>query len=189
LRPPESRDRSAEEAILMRMSIVLLSVALGAALACADTQPEWKEFASKEGRFKVLMPGTPKQDKAETESDFGKGVLFMNVLQAGKAMYGANYSDFPVEIKKAPIKQVFDSSRDGAVANMEGKLASEKDIKLGEYPGREIRIDVAGGKRLFRVRVFLVEQRLYQVVIFGTPEAATSKEADKFLDSFKLADK
>jgi hypothetical protein len=37
--------------------------------------------------------------------------------------------------------------------------------------------------------VYLVEQRLYQVVILGTPEDATSKEADKFLDSFKLADK
>ena len=45
------------------------------------------------------------------------------------------------------------------------------------------------GKRLFRVRVYLVDQRLYQVVVFGTPEAATSKEADKFLDSFKLKEK
>lgn len=173
----------------MRLSLVLLSLAVGAALACADDQPEWKEFASKDGRFKVLMPGTPKQNKVETESDFGKGVLYMNVTLAGKSMYGANYCDFPAEIKKAPIKQVFDSSRDGAVANMEGKLASEKDIKLGEHPGREIQIDVAEGKRLFRVRVYLVEQRLYQVVIFGSPEAATSKEADKFLDSFKLAEK
>ncbi len=173
----------------MRWSCVLLLFAVGANPICADDQPEWKEFASKEGRFKVLMPGTPKQDKAETESDFGKGVLHMNTVQAGKTMYGANYCDFPAEIKKTPLKQVFDSSRDGAVANLEGKLASEKDIKLGEYPGREILIDLAGGKRLFRVRVYLVDQRLYQVVVFGTKEAATAKEADKFLDSFTLAEK
>jgi hypothetical protein len=37
--------------------------------------------------------------------------------------------------------------------------------------------------------VYLIEQRLYQVVVFGTKEAATSKDADKFLDSFKLAEK
>ena len=72
---------------------------------------------------------------------------------------------------------------------MEGTLASEKDIKLGEYPGREIQIDVANGNRLFRVRAYLVDQRLYQVVILGTKENATSKAADKFLDSFKLAEK
>src|SRR5262249_5697914 len=107
----------------------------------------------------------------------------------GKTMYGANYCDFPAEVKKVPLKQVYDSARDGAIANMEGKLTSEKAIKLGEHTGREIRIDVAGGKRLFRARVYLGEQRLYQVVVFGMPEAATSKEADKFLDSFKLAEK
>ena len=173
----------------MRWPITLLFIAALATSASADDQPGWKEFASKEGRFKVLMPGTVKQYKLDTESDFGKGVLHMNTVEAGKTLYGANYCDFPAEVKKVPRKQVYDSSRDGAVANMEGKLASEKDTKLGEHPGREIRIDVAGGKRLFRVRVYLVEQRLYQVVVFGTPEAATSKEADKFLDSFKLTEK
>jgi hypothetical protein len=173
----------------MRWSFALLSFAVSATFIYSADPPEWKEFASKEGRFTVLMPGTPKQNKADTESDFGKGVLYMNVMQIGKVMYGANYCDYPAEVKKASIKKIYDASRDGAVANMKGKLDSEKDIKLGEYPGREIRIEVAEGKYLFRARVYLVEQRLYQVVILGTPEDATSKEADKFLDSFKLADK
>ncbi len=173
----------------MRSSIAVLVLVALASVLLADDRTEWMEFVSKEGRFKVLMPGTPKQDKIDTESDFGKGVLHMNVAQTGKTMFGANYCDFPAEIKKAPLKKVFDSSRDGAVANMEGKLASEKDIKFGQYPGREIQIEVAGGKGLFRARVYLVEQRLYQVVIFGTPDEAGSKEADKFLDSFKLIEK
>jgi hypothetical protein len=173
----------------MRSLLVLLVLAVGAAAVSADDKPAWKEFASKEGRFKVLMPGTPTQKQLDTESDFGKGVLHMNTVQSGKTMYGANYCDFPAKIKEVPIKQVLDSSRDGAVANLEGKLASEQDLKLGDHPGREIRIEVAGGKQLFRARVYLVEQRLYQVVVFGTKDAATSKEADKFLDSFQLADK
>src|SRR5205823_6468115 len=98
---------------------------------------DWKEFAPKEGRFKVLLPGTPKQEKAEAESDFGKGVLHMNTVQVRQTMYGANYCDFPPEIKKIPIKQVLDSSRDGAVANLNGKLVSEKDFKLDKHSGRE----------------------------------------------------
>jgi hypothetical protein len=175
--------------VSMGWTLGLLLFTVGINMTSADAPREWKEFASKEGRFKVLMPGTPKKEKAETESDFGKGVLHMNTVQAGKTMYGANYCDFPAKIKKVSLKQILDSSRDGAVANLEGKLASEKDIKLGKYTGREIRINVAGGKQLFRARVYLVEQRLYQVVVFGTREAATSKEADKFLDSFKLTEK
>jgi hypothetical protein len=170
----------------MRSLLVLISIAAGSACLHADDQAEWKEFTSKEGHFKVVMPGTPKQQQFDTESDFGKGVLHMNSVQAGKTIYGANYCDFPAEIRKAPIKKVYDSSRDGAVANLEGKLVGEKEITLGKYPGREIQIEVAGGKQLFRARVFLVEQRLFQVVVMGTKEAAISKEADKFLDSFKL---
>ncbi len=95
----------------------------------------------------------------------------------------------PAAIKKSPIKDVLDSSRDGAVGNLKGELDSEKDIKLGDYPGREVRIAVDEGKKLFRARVYLVDQRLYQVVVFGTKDAATSKEADKFLDSFQLIEK
>jgi hypothetical protein len=173
----------------MRPSRLLLCLAIVATPLHADDKPEWKEFATKEGRFKVQMPGTPEHKKLDAESDFGKGVLHMNTVQAGKTMYGANYIDYPATIKKVPVKQLFDSSRDGAAANLDGKVVKEKDIKLGDHPGREIHIEVGGGKQLFRVRVYLVEQRMYQVVILGTTMAATSKEADKFLDSFQLTGK
>jgi hypothetical protein len=174
----------------MRSLLVLTLLALGPVLGYAEEKKaEWKEFSSKEGQFKVLMPGKPKQEDLETAGDFGKGVLHMNSVHVGKTFYGANYGDFPAAIKKAPLKKVLDSSRDGAVANLEGKLAREKDIKLGKYPGREVQIEVGEGKQLFRARVYLVEQRLYQVVVCGTKEVATSKEAERFLDSFKLAKK
>ncbi len=79
----------------MRKSLALIVAAFSALPLLAEDKPEWKEFTSKEGRFKVLMPVTPKQKNAETESDFGKGVLHMNTAEAGKSMYAANYSDFP----------------------------------------------------------------------------------------------
>ena len=103
----------ATEERIMRL-IALLVGALGVSAVVADEPSEWKEFASKDGRFKVLMSGTPKQYKLDTESDFGKGVLNMNAIQVGKTMYAANYCDFPAGIKKATLKQVYDSGRDGA---------------------------------------------------------------------------
>jgi hypothetical protein len=172
----------------MRWLIVLSFLCFSLGLACADEPSEWKEFASKEGRFKVLMPTTPKPDDLETQSDFGKGVLHMNSVVINKVFYAANFTDFPAEVKKVPLKQLYDSSRDGAVANLKGKLAKEADIKLGSYTGREIQIDIADAK-LFRARVYLVDNRLYQIVVMGPKDAAISKEADKFLDSFKLAEK
>ena len=40
--------------------------------------------------------------------------------------------------------------------------------------------------RLFRVRVYLVENRLYQTVVFGPPKFVKSKEAQRYLESFKV---
>ena len=146
---------------------------------------DWKEFASKEGRFKVLMPSEPTHRENETESDFGKGTLIMETVEHSGGMFGANYCDYPAEIKKHSPDRVLDSSRDGCVANLDGKLVSEKKIKLGEHPGRDIQVEV-DGKHIFRARVYLVGQRLYQVVVFGPKELATSKDAEKFLKSFEL---
>lgn len=173
----------------MRALFAAIAVALllGNSAGAEDTDKvEWKEFASKAGRFKVLMPGAPRLDEVETESDFGPGVLHMNSVQKGEADYGANYSDFPAGIKTVPLKTILDSSRDGAIENLKGKLIGEKDIALGAVTGRDIKIDVGDGKRVFRARVFLVDQRLYQVVVFGPREVTTSKESDRFLDSFTL---
>jgi len=40
-----------------------------------------------------------------------------------------------------------------------------------------------------RALVHLFDQRLYQVVVFGPKDLATSKDALKFLDSFELVEK
>jgi hypothetical protein len=72
---------------------------------------DWKEFTSKEGRFKVLMPDTPKQRENETESDFGKGTLIMETVEHAGGMFGANYCDYPADIKKHSADRVLDSSR------------------------------------------------------------------------------
>jgi hypothetical protein len=40
------------------------------------------------------------------------------------------------------------------VANLDGKLLSDKKIKLGDHPGRDIQVEV-DGKHMFRARVYL----------------------------------
>ena len=38
------------------------------------------------------------------------------------------------------------------------------------------------------LRIYLVGNRLFQTVLFGPPKAVKSREAEKYLDSFKLTD-
>jgi hypothetical protein len=162
------------------VALILLSITCHAG-------ERWKEFAPKEGKFRVLMPGTPEASEVKFESEFGPATFHMNTVEEGESFYGAHYSDYTEAIKKLPVKRVYDASRDGAAENMKGKVVGEGDVKLGAHAGREIRIEV-DGRSLFRARVFLVGTRLYQVVYFGPKGAATSKEVDRYLDSFKLTE-
>ena len=153
-------------------------------------KPKWAAFASPEGRFEILMPGEVKQFTVEVENEFGPGVLHMNVATTGEgAMLVANWVDYPPDLAADLPEQLLDGSREGALDNLGGKLISEKEIKLGRHSGREILIEVPKQDRLFRVRVYLVGNRLYQTVVFGPPKFVKSKEAERYLNSFKLLDR
>jgi hypothetical protein len=64
-------------------------------------------------------------------------------------------------------------------------LISEKTVKLGDSPGREIHIETPTAGT-YRARLYLVERRLYQVVVLAPKEVATSEASDWFLESFQL---
>ena len=189
-RRPAMMLRQVRHPIRCRMTRLVLALSLfGLPAVLADDPPAWKEYADKDGGFTVLLPGAPVKKRFDVENDFGKGVLHTNLARVGQTRYAANYTDFPPEVLKVPAKDLFDSSRNGVIGQLNGRLDGETDIKLGDHPGREIRVVDEKNKFMFRVRVYQVGQRQYQVVVQGTPEAATSKESDKFLDSFKLAKK
>jgi len=178
----------------MNMGIVMTRSANRLAVLCvllcccaaAGDKPKWKSFASVDGRFEVLMPGQVKSFDTDVANDLGPSVLHMNVATAGETMYVANWVDFPRDAVNELPDRMLDDSREGALENLDGELVSEKKIKLGQHPGREIVIKVEKLDRLFHARVYLVENRLYQVLAFGPPDVVKSRESQKFLDSFKL---
>jgi len=172
-----------------RSGITITCVGLLVCAAVAADKPskfQWNKFASPEGRFEILMPGEVKQFPVEIENEFGSSVLHMNVGTWDQTMLVVHWVDYPPDVARDLPEQLLDDSREGALDNLGGKLVSEKPIKLGRYEGRELLIEVAKQDRLFRARVYLVGNRLYQTVLFGPPKAVKSKEARRYLDSFKL---
>ena len=161
---------------------------LASILGAADKPPKsnWTTYTSTEGRFEILMPGEVKQFPVEVQNEFGHSVLHMNVATWDQTMVVVNWLDYPPDVAQDLPEQLLDDSREGALDNLGGKLVSETAIKLGRHEGRELLIEVAKQDRLFRARIYLVGNRLYQTVLFGPPKAVKSKQAQQYLDSFKL---
>ena len=110
--------------------------------------------------------------------------------QRGSTAYYVSYADYPAEIieQSDPIK-ILEGSRDGASQSVSGKVTSDKPISLDRHPGREITVegkDENGQSVTIKSRIFLVDNRLYQIMVISPQRNFDNNAADTFLQSFKL---
>jgi hypothetical protein len=150
-------------------------------------QETWKEFQSKEGGFKVLMPGVPKEQKINLPLPNGSTIEQKQFLvDAGSVAHLAAFQDNTVEAENA--EKVLESGREGAVQKLKGKVLKSKSVNLAaKYPGMEFLLDAPQLKLAYRSRMYLVGRRFYQVTVVGPMAVVTSPESDRFLESFALA--
>ena len=156
-------------------------------VGCGGTT--WTEFTSAEGAFSVLMPGTPAEQTQAQDTDLGPIDVHMYTFEGGDVAYLIGYNVFPAAVIDASTPAaILDGARDGQVETVKGTLVNESEITLGTYPGRDLEIQVEGsdGASSLRTRLFMVGDRLYQLVVAGPKGQSTSPDTIKFLDSFKL---
>jgi uncharacterized protein (TIGR03067 family) len=146
----------------------------------AEEKVTWQKATLKGMKAEVQFPGKPTTMEGGT-------MLFL----LGKAFYVAAASatsDIDLtdkdEVKKSLDKARDLFTRDLKGKDLKGKVVSEKDIKLGKYPGRAFDIKVAG--EIVRARIYLTGTRMYQVTVTGSKELVDGADAKKFLDSLKI---
>jgi hypothetical protein len=158
-------------------TLALLTLLLALAPGVARSQEALKEFKSDEGKFTILLPGTPKLTK-QTVNGIDNHAY---TLESGGVIYVVSFFDLP------PKNVLTLETSVQAYANgRKATLLSDKKIALKDNtPAREGLVLLAD-KRVSRIRLFIIGQRYFQLIIDGAQEAATGKAANDVLDSFKL---
>ncbi|MGB8646896.1 MAG: hypothetical protein WCF84_16790 [Anaerolineae bacterium] len=154
----------------------------------------WKSFTHTAGRFSASVPTEFKETTQSTSTLLGKidMHIFTAVDDAGAAMYAIGYADFPAAaLKNADQQALLKGTVEGAAKNIGGKVTSQVAGVQNEMQAREFNADIPAGSTLpgggvMRGRVFIVQNRLYQVYAITTKELAKSPLVDKFLNSFKF---
>jgi hypothetical protein len=163
----------------------------GAACLALPAQPDRAEpapFTSREGRFSVRFPEPPQEVKLK---------VHQFIVSREDGAFTGSYQDRP-DLGKADraaadkaLVEVQARVEGGYQGKLRGKLLAAKKIALEKkYPGREydLEFELLGSTRGLRCRTYLVNGRLYQLTVVGPKGFATSAEAARFLDSFKLAE-
>jgi hypothetical protein len=149
-------------------------------------------YTSVEGKFTIMAPGTMVKSQQQVQTEAGAVTLYMFLYEKSDSeAYIASYADYDSQLTElVDPNDVLDGSRDGAVGNMGGTLTSETRITANGFPGRDLVISatVEGRTVSARMRIFLVKNRLYQIM--GLEEGANGVSAAivAYLDSFKLID-
>jgi hypothetical protein len=173
----------------MRIVLGIISLVLAIAGTSLAADPgDFKPFTPKEGGFTVSFPGRPDQSTSTTTTEMGEVAMHQFVARRSrdKETYVVIYCDLPADlVKDADPEKLLDRMRDGGVASVHGKPAKENKIKLDANPGRELEVTGLGGARLWRL--YLVNGRLYQLLVTTESGRPSADRAKTFFNSFKLA--
>ncbi len=149
-----------------------------------------KEFRSQEGKFSVMAPLSLEEGDQTVSTQIGQIVAHLFVGEATDIAYVVSYADYPEEfVTQSNSDLMLDGASNGAVSNVNGKLVIQNVISLQNYPGREIVADVKspdGTDGTMKGRLYLVGNRLYQVIVIATKGKVEVTKIDSFLNSFKL---
>jgi len=168
-----------------RWALVVITLISAATQATAQN---WKEHRPDGGGYVVEMPGEPKVTWQDVPTKIGDIKTYIAVLDNGTIAFVTMYSRYP-ENYSASADSILEAGRNGAVANVKGKLRAETNVTINSFPGREIMID-APGERVMILRYFLRGNTLIQAITGGTAGVETNADARRFLDSLRsTADK
>ena len=161
----------------------------GTALSGAPAARGWTKFAPGGGRFSVHMPGSPVSEEQRFRTRGGDMVLYLFSLDRGAAngRFTVQYADYSEQLLKEArsADEVLKKASTVDAFNIGGTVVNEKDLPFGRYPGRELQVENA--ELAMRVRLYLVDRRLYKVVAAWPKSRTFSDDDELFLNSFRLA--
>jgi hypothetical protein len=167
---------------------LLLVIALSPAFAQV---PAWVLYTHPDKLISVRFPAKPTQSEQEAPSPVGNIHFKMATLSDDNRAFVVTAVVYPIK-SKFDVKAGLDGARDQMLANISGKVISEKPIKLDGFEGREVQYEanvqnksIRGVARLFASAKPPSAFMAGAMQLNGKPDP----DAQKFLDSIHLGKK
>jgi hypothetical protein len=145
--------------------------------------PDWKAYSYPADGFSATYPSQPEIEKKEIPTPSGNFQLRSYLVQDASIALYIGVCDYGSAASIKDPDAVLQGAKNGALANSNSHLVSEKKIALGDNPGLEF--EGASDAGHLSVRLYLVGATLYQTLVVSPPGSPYSGTA-RFLDSFQL---
>jgi hypothetical protein len=164
---------------MRRLSLsVLVLIAVFSELQ-AQTEPSgWVTLAPEGAGFSVLVPGEP-IEKIDQKKSF---TLHSFNVTVGRATYIASYSDY-LPGKLDPVTALT-ANRDKFNQSLQGKIISSHQITIDGQIGIEFTTETSAAN--VKSQLFLIGNRMFQIVVFVFRDANETENVNRFFESFRL---
>ena len=145
-----------------------------------------------EGNFSIDAPPDLEFIGYTQEFDLGGGIT-LNMYESfneGNVFYNIIYFDYSAEMAddSNASQAMLTGARDGWLGAIQGTVVEEHDVTLGDHPGMGgiAEAEMNGQPAKIKYRIYLVENRGYQISVWIPADGTFSEEMETFLGSFTL---
>jgi hypothetical protein len=138
------------------------------------------------GTVGAALPASPQRETKSPQP----GLLTFNYSAKDEHTgleYMISYTPFAPGSANKTDEELYNGMVHATVSSLNGTMLSEDSFYLGDHTGREVEIAVRENTYC-RVRFFLKDNRLVQLVLSGEGDSIYSTFAERFMDSLALGD-
>jgi hypothetical protein len=158
-------------------------------LLAAPPVDEWQPVTSKDGKITAKFPAAPKAHTQAIDSAIGKLTIKMLIYQSAvpDVAFMTSQVLYPVDPADYDVKAGLRGALEGARGNVQGKIESQKNIKMFGMPGKEAVISTKQGISI-KTWIFIDGKgpALYQFQVAGSPKFLKQVETQAFFDSVSV---
>lgn len=169
---------------LVMLSIIVLG-------ACTAGRTEWQTFTSKAGNFSVSMPGVPLESVTISQLQVGRTESHVFTLHHGAYGYAFAYTAYPIPgAADANPLGALEGEMRRTLDSVGATLITQHDIFLDDALGIAFQGKFMGGRDfdtpgMVYGRVYLLNARLYQLMVVAAKDQVRTAEPERFLASFR----
>jgi hypothetical protein len=177
----------------MRVGSVCVGLFLLAAAPALAEPTRWVLYTHPDKLLSVRFPGAPTESDQNAPTPIGDVHFKVALYSDERHALFATAVSYPIDKDaKFDVKTALDGARDQMVANVNGRITSEKSIALDGFSGREVRFEAPGPSQpihaIARIYASARPARAYIISAMRLTDQP-DPEAKRFLDSAHLGKK
>jgi len=157
----------------------------------SDT-PEWKEFNSVIGKFKLMFPTYPVHETSNIEIPGTSIILktdsYVSEVISDTSAYMVNITTYPSEINISDTETILEASLNAIMTSSKNKLISSGFSDFIGYKSLDYLIEEKSENMFLKGKGLIVGKTSYLLMFMYTDEYYNEENYKKFINSFQLLD-